>query len=200
MYSIPNSSSSKYRLNSKKHYTPLETSNSRQTVKNDLQKYDELIKKARDTINKFTPNNNNLYRSKSRLRGDTSSTSQMITQKSNQENSNNKNYYILQKRLITSSRDSKDDIHNELSRTQDFKNDIEEYYKSLFSKMRNDNNIQNEKIYKLESKNKQNELKLIDNEREKNRLKDKVKNLESKLSETNVLYEDLKKKKRKFRK
>ena len=39
---------------------------------------------------------------------------------------------ILQKRLITSSRDSKDDIHNELSRTQDIKNDVEDYYKTVF--------------------------------------------------------------------
>ena len=74
MYSIPNSSNSKYRLGSKKHYTPLETANSRKSLKNDLQKYDDLIKKARETINKFKPN----YRSKSRIRGNTSSTTHIV--------------------------------------------------------------------------------------------------------------------------
>ena len=35
----------------------------------------------------------------------------------------------------------------------------------------------------------------MDNEREKDRLKDRVKTLENKLNETNILYEDLKKEK-----
>ena len=187
MYSIPNSSSSKYRSSSRRIYTQLNIPNSRESLKRDLSKYDELIKKARDTINKF--NSNMTTRSKSRLRVNTS-TSHVSSQTRNYQD--NKNYSFLHKRLITSSRESKDDI---LSKTQDVKGDIEEYYKSLFNQMRNDNNIQNEKIFKLESKNKQNELDLMDNEREKDRLKDRVKTLENKLNETNILYEDLKKEK-----
>ena len=188
MYSIPNSSNSKYRLISKKHYTPLETANSHKSLKNDLQKYDDLIKKARETINQFNPN----YRSKSRIRGNFSSNSNIIAIRNFQEN---KNYSFLQNRFITSSRDSKDDIHNELSRTQDIKNDVEDYYKTIFSKLKNDNNIQNEKIFKLESINKQNELDLIDNEKERNKLKNKVKSLENKLNESNQLYDELKRQK-----
>ena len=187
MYSIPNSSSSKYRSSSRTQYTQLNIPNSRESLKRDLSKYDELIKKARDTINKF--NSNMTSRSKSRLRGNTS-TSHVSSQSRNYRD--NKNYSFLHKRLITSSRESKDDI---LSKTQDVKGDIEEYYKSLFNQMRNDSNIQNEKIFKLESKNKQNELDLIDNEREKNRLRDRVKTLENRLNENNILYEDLKKQK-----
>ena len=189
MYSIPHSSTSKYRSSSRRLYTPLDSSHSHKTIKTDLSKYDELIKKARETINKCNNNSNisNYSRSKSRLRGNNiSSTSHILSTRNIPEN-----YSYLTKRLTTSSRESKDDIHYELSRTQE--NDIEEYYKSLFKKMRNDSNIQNEKIFKLESKNKQNELDLMDNEREKDRLKDKVKTLENKLNETNILYEDLKK-------
>ena len=74
------------------------------------------------------------------LRGNNiSSTSHILSTRNIPEN-----YSYLTKRLTTSSRESKDDIHYELSRTQE--NDIEEYYKSLFKKMRNDSNIQNEKI------------------------------------------------------
>ena len=43
----------------------------------------------------------------------------------------------------------------------------------------------------LESKNKQNELDLIDNERERGRIEDKVKNLQKILNETKALYNDL---------
>ena len=187
MYSIPNSSSSKYRSSSRTQYTQLNIPNSRESLKRDLSKYDELIKKARDTINKF--NSSMTTRSKSRLRVNTS-TSHVSSQTRNYQD--NKNYSFLHKRLITSSRESKDDI---LSKTQDVKGDIEEYYKSLFNQMRNDSNIQNEKIFKLESKNKQNELDLMDNERENNRLKDRIKTLENRLNENNILYEDLKKQK-----
>ena len=47
----------------------------------------------------------------------------------------------------------------------------------------------------LESKNKKNELDLIDNERERGRLEEKVKNLEKRLNETKTLYDDLRRQK-----
>ena len=43
----------------------------------------------------------------------------------------------------------------------------------------------------LENKNKQNELDLIDNERERGRLEDIVKDLQQRLNETKALYDDL---------
>ena len=47
----------------------------------------------------------------------------------------------------------------------------------------------------LENKNKQNELDLIDNERERIILEDKVKILQTRLNETKALYEDLRRQK-----
>ena len=47
----------------------------------------------------------------------------------------------------------------------------------------------------LENKNKQNELDLIDNERERGKLEDKVKILQKRLNETKNLYDDLRRQK-----
>ena len=84
MYSIPNSSNSKYKWISKKHYTPLVTANSHKSLKNNLKKYEDLIKKARETIIKFNPN----YRRKSRIRGNFSSNSNIIAIRNFQQNKN----------------------------------------------------------------------------------------------------------------
>ena len=55
---------------------------------------------------------------------------------------------------------------------------VENYYKNLITQLKTDSNIQNEKMRSLENKNKQNELDLIDNERERGRLEDIVKDLQ----------------------
>ena len=72
---------------------------------------------------------------------------------------------------------------------------VENYYKNLITQLKTDSNIQNEKMRSLENKNKQNELDLIDNERERGRLEDKVKTLEKRLNETKTLYDDLRRQK-----
>ena len=55
---------------------------------------------------------------------------------------------------------------------------VENYYKNLITQLKTDSNIQNKRMRSLENKNKQNELDLIDNERERGRLEDIVKDLQ----------------------
>ena len=61
--------------------------------------------------------------------------------------------------------------------------------------MKSDSNIKNERMKSLECQNKKNEMDLIDNERERIILEDKVKILQTRLNETKALYEDLRRQK-----
>ena len=181
MHSIPHSkTSSLTRLNtSTKLRKTLQPSNSIILVNNDLSRYDDLIKKARETIYKFQNNSINNSRSKEKI---LNTSIQNIERK-------NSNYSVL----LSSQRDSREDIRTEYSNYSNL--NIENYYKSVITQLKTDSNIQNERMKSLENKNKQNELDLIDNERERGKLEDKVKILQKRLNETKNLYDDLRRQK-----
>ena len=170
MHSIPHSkTSSLTRLNtSTKLRKTLQPSNSIILVNNDLSRYDDLIKKARETIYKFQNNTINNSRSKEKI---LNTSIQNIERK-------NSNYSVL----LSSQRDSREDIRTEYSNYSNL--NIENYYKNVITQLKTDSNIQNERMKSLENKNKQNELDLIDNERERGKLEDKVKILQKRLNET----------------
>ena len=181
MHSIPHSkTSSLTRLNtSTKLRKTLQPSNSIILVNNDLSRYDDLIKKARETIYKFQNNTINNSRSKEKI---LNTSIQNIERK-------NSNYSVL----LSSQRDSREDIRTEYSNYSNL--NIENYYKNVITQLKTDSNIQNERMKSLENKNKQNELDLIDNERERGKLEDKVKILQKRLNETKNLYDDLRRQK-----
>ena len=181
MHSIPHSkTSSLTRLNtSTKLRKTLQPSNSIILVNNDLSRYDDLIKKARETIYKFQNNSINNSRSKEKI---LNTSIQNIERK-------NSNYSVL----LSSQRDSREDIRTEYSNYSNL--NIENYYKNVITQLKTDSNIQNERMKSLENKNKQNELDLIDNERERGKLEDKVKILQKRLNETKNLYDDLRRQK-----
>ena len=181
MHSIPHSkTSSLTRLNtSTKLRKTLQPSNSIILVNNDLSRYDDLIKKARETIYKFQNNSINNSRSKEKI---LNTSIQNIERK-------NSNYSVL----LSSQRDSREDIRTEYSNYSNL--NIENYYKNVITQLKTDSNIQNERMKSLENKNKQNELDLIDNEREREKLEDKVKILQKRLNDTKNLYDDLRRQK-----
>ena len=166
MHSIPHSKSSSMNrtYTATKLRKNLQSNNSILSLNNDLTRYDDLIKKARDTINKFQNNNISGSRSKEKI---------LNNSNFERKNSNsNLNYSILAG--LSSQRESRDDIRTEYSNYSNF--GVENYYKNLITQLKTDSNIQNERMRSLECKNKQNELDLIDNERIRGRLEDKVKN------------------------
>ena len=148
-------------------------------LNNDINRYEDLIKKARATINKFQNNSKSISKEK-----------QLNTSPFPNLERKSSNYSLI----VSSQRESRDDIKTEYSNLSNF--GIENYYKNLINQLKSDLNIQNEKMRNLENINKQNEINLSDNERERGRLEDKVKNLKKKLNETKILYEDLKEEKK----
>ncbi len=187
MHSIPHSKSSSMNrtYTATKLRKNLHSNNSILSLNNDLTRYDDLIKKARDTINKYQNNNISNSRSKEKILNNS-------IQNIERKNSNpNLNYSFLAG--LSSQRESRDDIRTEYSNYSNF--GVENYYKNLITQLKTDSNIQNERMRSLESKNKKNELDLIDNERERGRLEEKVKNLEKRLNETKTLYDDLRRQK-----
>ena len=187
MHSIPHSKSSSMNrtYTATKLRKNLHSNNSILSLNNDLTRYDDLIKKAHDTINKYQNNNISNSRSKEKILNNS-------IQNIERKNSNpNLNYSFLAG--LSSQRESRDDIRTEYSNYSNF--GVENYYKNLITQLKTDSNIQNERMRSLESKNKKNELDLIDNERERGRLEEKVKNLEKRLNETKTLYDDLRRQK-----
>jgi hypothetical protein len=177
MNSVPNSKSALRTYTTIKLHKSIQSNTS--FLNNDINRYEDLIKKARATINKFQNNSKSISKEKQLNRSPFSN----LERKSS-------NYSLI----VSSQRESRDDIKTEYSNLSNF--GIENYYKNLINQLKSDLNIQNEKMRNLESINKQNEINLSDNERERGRLEDKVKNLEKKLNETKILYEDLKEEKK----
>ena len=128
MHSIPHSkTSSLTRLNtSTKLRKTLQPSNSIILVNNDLSRYDDLIKKARETIYKFQNNSINNSRSKEKI---LNTSIQNIERK-------NSNYSVL----LSSHRDSWEDIRTEYSNYSNL--NIENYYKNVITQLKTDSNIQ----------------------------------------------------------
>ena len=162
----------------------LHNNSSMTSINNDLSRYDDLIKKARDTINKFQTDNMNKSRSKEKILN--TSSGQNLEMKGS-----NSNYSIFGNIGNSSNDENNMDTSNNIRN----ENEVENYYKSLISQMKSDSNIQNERMKSLECQNKKNEMDLIDNERERIILEDKVKILQTRLNETKALYEDLRRQK-----
>ena len=162
----------------------LHNNSSMTSINNDLSRYDDLIKKARDTINKFQTDNMNKSRSKEKILN--TSSGQNLEMKGS-----NSNYSIFGNIGNSSNDENNMDTSNNIRN----ENGVENYYKNLISQMKSDSNIQNERMKSLECQNKKNEMDLIDNERERIILEDKVKILQTRLNETKALYEDLRRQK-----
>ena len=162
----------------------LHNNSSMTSINNDLSRYDDLIKKARDTINKFQTDNMNKSRSKEKILN--TSSGQNLEMKGS-----NSNYSIFGNIGNSSNDENNMDTSNNIRN----ENGVENYYKNLISQMKSDSNIKNERMKSLECQNKKNEMDLIDNERERIILEDKVKILQTRLNETKALYEDLRRQK-----
>ena len=104
----------------------LHNNSSMTSINNDLSRYDDLIKKARETIYKFQNNSINNSRSKEKI---LNTSIQNIERK-------NSNYSVL----LSSQRDSREDIRTEYSNYSNL--NIENYYKNVITQLKTDSNIQ----------------------------------------------------------